>query len=292
MHNHWLGQHLWNSAHEAGGWAVNLSWLGLLLWRMSILEPHFRSKLLYHFLWHNCKFAWYLTHNESYAYSLQKLFLTRQSFLTKLFLFPNLNLGSWSRSHTQKDKHSGPKAFLQFAEWWPLGQFDLLSEFSVTHMLLPIFYFTKVYFQFFWKIRWSGVIHCTRLCDDLLESNHWPSTSNVRAQAHNPLPDRFKHWRFRLSAFIIDLLCVMKTKRAKCQKFSIYLLYLSNFIETCFTYKIHHFICLILIWLMNLLNYFFTDIYKICLFKKSEFNILSKPVFVFFFFYWMKVSIL
>ena len=118
MHNHWLWQHLWKSAHEAGGWAVNLSWLGLLLWRMSILEPHFRSKLLYHFLWHNCKFAWYLTHNESYAYSLQKLFLTGQSFLTKLFLFPNLyllyilNLGSWSRSYTQKDKHSGPKVFL------------------------------------------------------------------------------------------------------------------------------------------------------------------------------------
>lgn len=125
LHNHWLGQHLWNSAHEA-----RLGSESFLARIVTLENEHsrtcFRSKLLYHFLWHNCKFAWYLTHSKL-AYSLQKLFLTGQSFLTKLFLFPNLyllyilNLGSWSRSYTQKDKHSGPKAFLQFAEWWPLG---------------------------------------------------------------------------------------------------------------------------------------------------------------------------
>lgn len=106
----------------------------LLLWRMSILEPHFRSKLLYHFLWHSCKFAWYLTHSESYAYSLQKLFLAHQSFLTKVFLFPNLNLlhilnfGSWNRSYTQKDTHSGPKVFLHsLCRMVSRGQFDLFK---------------------------------------------------------------------------------------------------------------------------------------------------------------------
>ena len=116
----------------------------------------------------------------------------------------------------------------------------------------------------------------------------WNQTTGclgVRAQVYNPLPDPFKHWCLRLSAFIIYLLCGMKTKRAKCQKFSIYLLYLSNFIETCFTYKIHHFIHLILIWLMDLLNYFFMDICKILLFKKVNLTFFQRLYLSFSFFF-------
>lgn len=123
----WLGQHLWNSAHEAEAGAVNLYLLAqLLLWRMSILEPHFRSKLITFFdIIVNLHGIWLTM--KAFIYSLQKLFLTGQSYSTKLFLFPNLyllyilNLGSWSRSYTQRTKHSGPKAFLPVCRMVALG---------------------------------------------------------------------------------------------------------------------------------------------------------------------------